>query len=714
MSKDKEILEASLRAFAVADRLDDIKNLLLAHPEVDVNAVDGNGNSALMLVASEKRDTSVAIAHFLMENGASTELKNNDGKDATDRAMDVYPNNEMFLKLQEPIKVIDRSVKRVLGERNFQSGKIPIRNRSLSDKSMDSDVTDRESVSTEGDEVSNVLNQLQRMTVEQLAQLREALPKEILAALSGEEAIEEKKKINRPNGPKKTHKALNLGGQHGSVQQVRVEEGRVAKPLEIDELQPQIKGNEVSSVLLPLSAEDREISDPQAIIDNNLIARSLQHQDMETASSMLAMLNKSKSKLEGIDEAFKDGMIELIRAIPKFRGEILEARGDAISDQGKLKDKYKNIRAKSLDDPAIQEITRRLTPIEGLPSQVNDDLIKRAIESLCVDEQAEMKAAADACEARKQDSDNSKVLISSIIEGITDSNADLSQYSITTDTAMELTAIAPEINIAIFQAIAANREKFKKSDVAKAVGPAKLAIPKKSLVDSPNPLSDRVESSIVEYRSAFAEAKLKNDLSAEEFAKVLSEIESRTYENDDIKSDAIGEAQNEHSKTDVQIAANETRIKKDKALDVAKNRIYMDLVPKAIKLHQLNDALAEDLNPKLINQYLEASLIYHLKRLDPKIQPDALTNAKKEFITLMNHPNNKVALQAKEIPVDLESATKAILGDLGIKEAMIFKTEAQKAADLVAGGLKQAKVGESLVGVPVFGKTPVLNIGQRS
>ena len=40
MSKDKEILEASLRAFAVADRLDDIKNLLLAHPEVDVNAVD--------------------------------------------------------------------------------------------------------------------------------------------------------------------------------------------------------------------------------------------------------------------------------------------------------------------------------------------------------------------------------------------------------------------------------------------------------------------------------------------------------------------------------------------------------------------------------------------------------------------------------------------------------------------------------------------------
>ena len=270
MSKDKEILEASLRAFAVADRLDDIKNLLLAHPEVDVNAVDGNGNSALMLVASEKRDTSVAIAHFLMENGASTELKNNDGKDATDRAMDVYPNNEMFLKLQEPIKVIDRSVKRVLGERNFQSGKIPIRNRSLSDKSMDSDVTDRESVSTEGDEVSNVLNQLQRMTVEQLAQLREALPKEILAALSGEEAIEEKKKINRPNGPKKTHKALNLGGQHGSVQQVRVEEGRVAKPLEIDELQPQIKGNEVSSVLLPLSAEDREISDNITLTEKQL------------------------------------------------------------------------------------------------------------------------------------------------------------------------------------------------------------------------------------------------------------------------------------------------------------------------------------------------------------------------------------------------------------------------------------------------------------
>ncbi len=698
MSKKKEEL---LMEYTRSNDLDNLQKLLKENPNIDVNTQDKEGNTAFMFAVKEDNKS---IAQLLVDRGANPYIKNLRDQDIIDVMQEMaggdinYNYDEMQGVLESYDNIHEASTKSTSAQEELVSN----RSRGSSVSSLSSNESTVELAGyNQVSSVNSLLKQLKAMSKAEIEQLRSALPKETLDSLLGDKAIVEAKArplsvqagspitVAKAEVAPKAFKIANVGNGQQNLKPRTAEvnatgvDATTVLPSFTEAKKAPLQQVTNDDIIQPLNLADYNISSAKEIVNNNLIARALQHGNLETASTMISTVSRPGPPVKDVDIALKDGMIALIRVLPKIKQKAVLAEHNALAAQNEIKDKYKNIRTRLATDPEIATIITTLKPIKGLASQIRADLLKRAREQLCTStaikagyntEQDEVNAAN--YESKRTESRNVTILAESIIKDITAVDTNLSKFSILAEMSKELKALDISIRDAMFKGLEANK---KKSDL-KSNAPAQLTISsaKNCLVTNPQQLSDDTESLITSYKTALSEAKSRNDLSEQVLNETLAGIKLEAYPNEDLWVEAQAESQKQHSLNQMQIEAVISTKHKDEVFKEAQNGVYIDLVPQAIKLHQFNNLLDTDSkqDPKKLDQYIEAALVHHLKRIDPNIKPEALTAAKKDFMAFVNSPDNQAEYRENSVPADLTAKQKEMkiaLNALGIKEELVIK-----------------------------------------
>jgi hypothetical protein len=327
-------------------------------------------------------------------------------------------------------------------------------------------------------------------------------------------------------------------------------------------------------------------------------------------------------------------------------------------------------------------------------------------------QQEEKNAAEAKYQTKLADSQSCAKTFYDVIENITSSDiVDLHDYSIPKLDSHEIAA-----KDVIMVKIKANQAKFSAKKAAKkavlpqpsnsALAPSKKitsAIAKKSVVENP-PLSDETKEMLHEYNNKFnidIEKQLalvsQNNL-AEIKTRIISQNSSVT-ELKDFKLFEEGELDKKHpsyTKCNLisqQIYAEHNLSTESKALQnyqsekatalesLIKNEIFVDLVPVAIKLHQLNDSLdpTHKLDTNSLNLYLRAAVSSHTSKL---VTQSDISKYENNFVQALANPKNQSAYKYPdhEIPEDKLEAMKQFLKVVGIKEDILQKPQVAKAA----------------------------------
>lgn len=107
MTKENEI---KLRNFARAGKLNEIKKLLASDPLIDLNAVDGSGNTALMLAVQNYKSISgqniIELAEFLIQNGVNPDIQNKKKEVVADFYLS-FSDNELLGVLNHTMPLAD-------------------------------------------------------------------------------------------------------------------------------------------------------------------------------------------------------------------------------------------------------------------------------------------------------------------------------------------------------------------------------------------------------------------------------------------------------------------------------------------------------------------------------------------------------------------------------------------------------------------------------
>ena len=399
-------------------------------------------------------------------------------------------------------------------------------------------------------------------------------------------------------------------------------------------------------------------------------------------------------------EALKEELTKLIKEFPNRQKEFSESRDAALSEKNAIQDKYKRIRNYKGDEPEMLEAMSKLPPSNKrlVASEARKERIEQAKQLLSKDETKELAAAEEkyktASQSAKAVLDNFKSSISAITSN---KSLDLSDYQSPPLDNHQLNA-----RDAIVDGISKNKEAHgaKTAQAEKAGGKAGILAfqAKNSLLDN-IPLSQDTQKKVDAYKDLYSkenETKLfaayQNKLDqimdgiAEERLKSYPEYKAANlkdpgYEGKDaVKYENDREAASKEAMQSTEMKAfADFRNKKEAAEKDIVQSVNLDLVPKAIKLKQLNDSLGDNdkMDPKNLDAYMGALVSSRLAGIADK----TIDTAKTEFSKLVNDPDNKSAYQyrAEELPKTLEAKKELMRNSL---EAFGIKKEAFVAQSL--------------------------------
>lgn len=667
-SEKKLILPGEeLRMLVQSDDLGGVEKLFKDNPYLDLNATDIDGNTALILVASMKKENSIKIAQFLIKNGADVELVNHSKKNAWDLSIESYPNNEMSNLIQEA-ELDALSAKKAISRSNSISN--------ISDISGDSTEVpfyrspSSDSLDTVNDIKERMTNMLKPAVVS--SKLKIPTPPPLPGAV-----------INEPVLTREQADQINKMRKSG------VPEGAIKQRLASWGIKPEAV--KVEKVVIPLREEDysKPLNDirstlnsytPEYIVDNKLVIKAAEHNNPIIAFHLAKRVIDSKMPDDIKKEALIEGTIALVEHAKEISDIENNKKADLLNKKEEVRLKFERIRQTSFDSPDLKDAIKQIIVDEGVvpvkhttpakqeklrlikEEEHRQAAIKLVYPNIEEQEAQEYIAVEDEIKVQeKETSDN----ISSLKNSITRSVASGLVVSSELKASLKEVPSGPAKNLVV-DAIRGGSLQLESKSNRQIIKPKKISL----MEDNPPELSSESKKLISDFQET-AESYRKSKQIQDTDEKKLKDLH------------------------DLQQAQSDDMI----------DGIFADLVPQAIKLKQLNKALVEHGHVCAdVDRYVEASLSHHitaglsLKDFSDqeKTNVSILTKGKRsEFKEEVNDPINQSAVSIV-VPNDLESIKAemtSILASMGIRrDAVEITTQAQHEAKEAASSLEKSGV----------------------
>lgn len=555
------------------------------------------------------------------------------------------------------------------------------------------------------------------------------------AFISDEESISPKsantdiEHISTEQTPKKIKKAISktLGEEAKNVYDSRrasrsssfISSGEEEKNEQlVEEEQPKVKQIE------RIDLTGHKSFTPEHIIENDLIAKSALQGDLTIASDMVNRVIDSEK--QGADTALKNGFSEIITAFPGVYSQADEPRNAAFIVYNDLKKQFDSISDMTMKYPEIIAVTSRddfQKSKKRLPSAALAEDLKQAQGILRRELPNKIEEAKGIYQSEKDKVTEITRKFTDTVNLVTD-RIDLSDYQ-----TPKLDHYSAELKDIVVNAMGKNKNKFASSKVETKAQTKAIKIisdfeAKKSVVKSLPALSDFANDTISSYHDNYSKKMMEQlqEESSKARDRIMQEVASKYQEDpkfsrkdfmdqnkifdltdDPTYSEAFKEVfALQQTSQESQNLVRFSEGKKQEAQAVIEE-IQADLVPIAVRLHQLNNRLEPDdrMDPKNLHAYINAALVAQLDQHLPKREVDPTLKIK--FSKIINDPYNKEAFKLTEDELqrfaDPKEEMKKLLGQVGLKPQILEKTPVMEISTQEQDAVK--KLGAIMLGAGV-------------
>ncbi|MCT4635149.1 MAG: hypothetical protein N4A31_02740 [Rickettsiales bacterium] len=682
---NKEQLETVLRVYAKTGDYQSMLDLLSSHPEIDVNSKDTkHEKNALEILLDgeetvERNQTILLLSDKYGAKGLTKEKHNELSKGFLEDDDELYFDApESPSRSNSPLSSIEQK-----GEGRGSPNSVAV--------NMDAILGESEKT-TDKKTTSKMLGQEALKEYESRISSRTSTP-----LSSGEEALKE----------------YESRVSSGTSTPLPTAEEAKEEELVVEE---QPKKKEIERIDLT----GHEEFTPEQIIERDLIAKAALQGDLTIASDMVNRVIDSNS--QGAETAVKNGFSEMITVFPEVHSQADEPRNAAFIVYNNLKKQFNSIDRMTNDSREITDVISRKDfqkSRKRLPNMVLDDYLKRAQGILREELPAKVEEARVEYEKEKDKVTAITQKFTETVNLITD-RIDLSDYK-----TPKLDHYSAELKDIVVNAMGENKQKFATSKAEDKTTTAMKTTKnisdfdaKKNVVRELPALSREAQDAISSYHAKYSkekEAQLKM-ASIEDRDRIMEEVASEYQKDLKFKKEDFMDQNKIYELTDdltyseafkkvfaLQQTSQESQKlvrfsegKKQEAQDVIEE-IQADLVPMAVKLHQLNDQLEPDdrMDPKNLNAYINAALVAQLNQHLPERESDP--TLKNKFSKIIDHPANKEALQLTEDELqrvaDPKEEMKKLLEQVGLKPQILEKAAPNQEQDAVK------KLGAAMLGV---------------
>lgn len=652
----KEELETALRIFAQIGDYDSMLGLLSNHPEIDVNSQDTRSKkNALEILldgdeTDERNQTILLLVDKYKAEGLST-----------------VKYNELSQGFMEDDE-----------ELYFDAQESPSRSHSP----FSSIVKEEE----ERGSPRSVAVNMDAGVVESEKSKKQFTPnKSVSRTLSQEAKTEYESRVSRTSTPL------------SSVSADQQEE------LDLEEESP--KKKEIERVDLT-GHEDFTLGH---IIEKDLIAKAALQGDLAIASSMVNRVIESEE--QGAETSIKNGFSEMITAFPGVHSQADEPRNAAFIVYNDLKKRFDSIGDMTMKSPEIIAVTNRddfQKSEKRLPSMAFAENLKRAQGILREELPAKVEEASVEYEKEK-------AKVTAITQNFTDTvNLVTDRINLSDYQTPKLDHYSAELKDIVVNAMGKNKQKFAASKAEAKTATATKAAKnisddnaKKNVVRELPALSEHAQDAISSYHAKYSKEKEAQLATAsfEDRDRIIEETankfnaENPVFDKNKFKAEfydltedpLYAKACEEVFKLQLNSEVSKDTVKfnegkKQEAQDVI-DELKADLVPMAVRLHQLNDQLdpEDKLTPKNLHTYINAVFTAQLKQHlpDERLDPSFKNNFSKTIDDPLNREAFKLTEEELQSVANPKEAMKELLGEMGLKPAILEKAAPTQEQDAV-------------------------------
>ncbi len=528
----------------------------------------------------------------------------------------------------------------------------------------------------------------------------------------------------KPTNKKTTSKML---GQEALKEYESRVSSRISTPLSsgeedkeeelVEEEQPKVKQIE------RIDLTGHEEFTPEQIIERDLIAKAALQGDLTIASDMVNRVIDSNS--QGAETAVKNGFSEMITAFPGIHSQADEPRNAAFIVYNNLKKQFDSIGDMTLSSPEIIAVNNR-DDFQKSRKRLRSDALAEELERAqgILGEELPAKIEEAEVEYKKE-----KAKVAAITQNFTDTvNLVTDRINLNDYQTPKLDHYSAELKDIVVNAMGKNRQKFAVSKAeAKTATTTKTTKnisdldAQENVVRELPAISEYSQGAISRYRAKYSKERESQLASAsiEDRDRIIEEtankfkLENPDFDENKFKAEfyeltedrlydkACAEVfELQHASQESQNLVRFSEGKKQEAQDVIKE-IQADLVPMAVRLHQLNDQLdpEDKLRPKNLHTYINAVFVAQLKKHLPEIKSDpALKN---KFLQKIDNPDNKEAYKLTEDElqrvVDPKEEMKELLGQMGLKPVILEKAPVKEVPTQEQDSVR--KLGAAMLGV---------------
>lgn len=643
----KEQLETMLRIFAQTGDYDSMLDLLSSHPEIDINSQDTSSkkNALEMLLDGDETDKRNQTILLLVDKYKAEGLSAVKYNELSQGFME--DDEELYFDAQESPRRSNSPFSSIVKEEEERE----------SPKSV--------AVNMDA-ELEEVKNSKKQFTINKEAAVR------ILSPEAQQEY--ESRGSSRISTP--------LSSVSADQQEA----------LDVEEEQPK----EIERADL-IGHEDFTL---KHIIEKDLIAKAALQGDLTMASSMVDRVIDSEE--QGAETAIKNGFSKMITAFPGVHSQADEPRNAAFIVYNDLKKQFNSIGDMTMSSPEIIAVTNRddfQRSRKRLPSMALSEDLKRAQGIIREELPAKIEEARGGYEKEKDK-------VTAITQNFTDAvNLVTDRINLNDYQTPKLDHYSAELKDIVVNAMGKNKQKFavskaeaKTATAAKSTKNISDFDAKRNVVRELPALSEPAQGAISSYHAKYSkekEAQLAT-ASLEDRDRIIEETANKfKVENPEFDKNKFKEEFYELTEDPIyskaceevfelqlnsQVSKDSVKFnegKKQEAQDVI-DEIKADLVPMAIRLHQLNDQLESDdrMDSKNLHSYVNAVFVAQLRKHlpDEKLDP----SFKNKFSKTIDDPLNREAFKLTEEELQRvdnpKEAMKEILGQMGLKPVILEKS----------------------------------------